>query len=140
MSTLDTIGEALETINEVILLNYVFLPAISGVIYIIWISFIHKSSKSAWYISLGIPGATALVLFLAEVILFDRGNENIRVKISMLLLALAYLPGFIVPFVGLIYHIIRFSSTKPVTRSTYLFAIPIVLTYVINWLVAWYYV
>jgi hypothetical protein len=65
MSTLDTIGEALETINEAILLNYVFLPAISGVIYIIWISLIHKATKSVWYISLGIPGAAVLILFLA---------------------------------------------------------------------------
>lgn len=140
MSTLDSIGEALETINEAILLNYVFLPAISGAIYLTWTSLIHKATKSVWYISLGIPGAAALILFLAEEILFDRGNENIRERISMLLLALAYLPGFIVPFVVLIYHIIRFSSTKPMMRSTYLFTIPIVLTYVINWLVAWYYV
>jgi hypothetical protein len=140
MSTLDTIGEALETINEAILLNYVFLPAISGVIYVIWTSWIHKTIKSAWYISLGIPGATSLILFLAEDILFHRGNENIVERISMLLLGFAYLPGFIVPFVVLIYHITKFSSTERMTRSAYLLAIPIVLTYIINWLVAWYFV
>ncbi|HKD26718.1 MAG TPA: hypothetical protein VKC66_12560 [Xanthobacteraceae bacterium] len=137
MSTLDIISEASDAIGEAITLNYVFLLAISAVIYVVWTSLMHKALKSVWYISLGIPGTIALILFLADFLFFHAGPGIIE-RIKVVLLALVYLPGFIVPVAVLIYHALKFSSTEPMTRSAYLFAIPIGLTYVVNWIVFWY--
>ncbi|HKD26717.1 MAG TPA: hypothetical protein VKC66_12555 [Xanthobacteraceae bacterium] len=137
MSTLDTISEAIDAIGEAIVLNYVFLPAISAVIYVVWTRLMRKALKSVWYISLGIPGTIGLILLLAHYLVFSHTGTDITKRITIVLLALVYSPGFIVPTVVLIYHTLKF-STEPMTRSAYLFAIPIVLTYVVNWIVAWY--
>ena|ERR1051325_1585015 len=140
MSTLDAISESLDAFNQAIFLNYGFLPAISAVIYVIWTRFIHKSIRSAWYISLGIPGTIAFILFLVEFVFFWSGsNQGIFERIPLLLVTLVYMPGFIVPALVLVYHIIRFSPTERITRSVFLWAIPIVLTYIVNWIVAWYF-
>ena len=135
---IDAIGEAIDAIGEAIVLNYVFLPAISAVIYVVWTRLMHKALKSVWYISLGIPGTIALILLLADYFVFFHGALSIRERVKIVLLVLVYSPGFIVPVAVLIYHALKFSSTEPMTRSAYLFAIPIVLTYVVNWIVAWY--
>ena|SRR5882672_7884222 len=139
MSTLDAIAEALDATLDAIFFNYAFLPVISVAIYVVWTKLIHKSLKSVWYISLGIPGAIAFILFLIGFIFIRHGStEGIGERIQVLLLTLVYMPGFIVPTLVLVYHIIRFSPTDRMTRSAFFFAIPVVLTYIANWILAWF--
>lgn len=133
---LDAISEALETIIIAILFNYAFLPIISIAIYVVWTKSIHRSLKSVWYISLGIPGSIAFTLFLIGFIFIRHGStEGVGERIQQILLTLVYMPGFIVPTLVMVYHTIRFSPTERTTRLAFLFAIPVVLTYIANWIV-----
>ena len=138
MSTHDTIREILDTIGEAMVFNYGLLPLISLVIYGIWTIAVRRAVKSVWYISFGVPGAISLALVAVALIFFPHGTPNMTDALAVLLLTLIYMPGYIVPTIVLIYHVITFSSKGPMTRSAYLFAIPIVMTYLVNWIVALY--
>lgn len=139
MSATETISQALDAINNAIFFNYGFLPLMSAVIYIVWTKSVHKPTKSAWYISLGIPGAVALIpIVISSIFLFPNGNPPLGEKILFLLETLICGPGYTVPTVVLAYHVFKFSPTNPMTRSAYLFAIPIVLTYMVNAFIARY--
>jgi hypothetical protein len=120
MSTIDSL-------NDMIALNFIYLPLVSMVIYVIWFLVVGSGLKSIWYISLGIPGAIALILLVIEYIFFAPHGYVMPVGIFFLLF-----PGYIFPPIVMILHIVTFSKTAVPSKGTYLLAIPIILMYAVT--------
>jgi hypothetical protein len=124
-----------EMISETVALNFGLLLIISAIIYFVLILVVRKSLKSIWYISLGIPGSLALLLAIADIAFVHHSNQSASVEIARFLwFVILYCPGFTVPLGLLVFHTATFSKTELASKSSYLWGMPIAITYFWNWI------